>query len=93
MINYNFINYNDIVNFNKDCFNKILIDISEQKESISSIIDKTMTIFRIIDYYDIPEKGLIVSGIVQNNKIKLIYRPSQQAKPIYLFIHTLIIGT
>jgi len=59
------VNINEIINYNKDFFNNILINIPESKKCNDKLDKK---IFRIIDYYDIPEKGLIVSGIMNNIK-------------------------
>ena len=71
-IAYTEINMNDIINYNKCYFNKILLNISSQPEKKLSFytINNSLLLFRIIDYYDIPEKGLIVSGIMHNNTIK-----------------------
>lgn len=71
-INNNFVKYTDIINYDKDYFNKILLELSRQNNIESSYFNSNLTtIFRILDYYDIPEKGLIVSGIVKNNMIKI----------------------
>jgi len=62
------INMIDIINYNKDFFNNILLNISNYSDK--NIIKQTnIKIFNVIDYYDIPEKGLIVSGIVHSDKI------------------------
>jgi GTPase SAR1 family protein len=69
-INYKLININDIIDFNKEYFNNILIDITKQNKQnkINTNLNDTNAIYRIIDYYDIPEKGCIVSGIQISNK-------------------------
>jgi GTPase len=66
-IPYEIVMHTQIINYDKDYFNKILFDISLIKDNSDIILEDT-SVFRIIDYYDIPEKGLIVSGNQINNK-------------------------
>lgn len=66
------ISMNDIINYDKDYFNNILLNISIQSEKNNTINipnSDHFKLFRVIDHYDIPEKGLIVSGIIHNDKI------------------------
>lgn len=58
--------------FNKLYFNKLLFDISKinhnHNHNNDILLEKNISVFRIINYYDIPEKGRIVSGNQINNK-------------------------
>jgi GTPase len=63
-------NINDVINYNQEYFNKLLLEISNLNNKQKNIINNNINIFTIIDYYDIPEKGLIVSGIMKNNSFK-----------------------
>jgi len=65
---YKIIMDKEIINFDRDYFNKILIDVSHINNNEDMILETDSSIFRIIDYYDIPEKGLIVTGNQINNK-------------------------
>ena len=71
-IDYNIINFNQIINFDKEYFNNILINIAKKKynDKNQNLLEteKNTSIFRIIDNYDIPEKKLIVTGIQINNQ-------------------------
>lgn len=66
-IKYQFINYDSIKNYDKNIFNNILFDISKYNKLN---INKNYSLFRIIDYYNIPDKGIIVSGLQINHEFK-----------------------
>jgi hypothetical protein len=66
-IKYKFINYDSIKNYDKNIFNNILFDISKYNKN-NTLIKSNSSIFRILDHYDIPEKGYIITGIqIENN--------------------------
>lgn len=67
-IKYKIINFYQIINFNKEYFNNMLLDITKYTKENNKLIDPTTSLFRIIDYYDIPDKGCILSGIQISNK-------------------------
>lgn len=69
-INYKLIFQEYIFNYNRTKFNEILIDISKFNKKDNTLLQKDTSIFRIIDYYDIPEKGLICSGKLHQNNFK-----------------------
>lgn len=64
-VSYNVIKSNDILNYDKKFFTDVFINIHTIHTDY--MIDNTESIFRINDYYDIPERGYIVSGIQKNN--------------------------
>ena len=69
-INYNIIDYNKIKNYDREYFNNILLNIASIKcnDNSDNLIDteNNTSIFRVIDNYDICEKGRIVTGIQIN---------------------------
>jgi GTPase len=68
-VSYNVINSNDLLKYNKKIFTEIFININNiYKENM---INNSESIFRINDYYDIPERGYIVSGIQKNNSFSV----------------------
>jgi len=69
-IRYEIIVQEEIFNYNRNKFNEILINLSKLERKKNTIYDTNKSIFRIIDYYDIPEKGLICSGKTHQNKFK-----------------------
>lgn len=69
-IHYKLVFQEEIFNYNRIKFNQILVDISKLDKKNNTLLEKNMSIFRIIDYYDIPEKGLICSGKLHQNKLK-----------------------
>jgi len=73
-INYNIIHFNKIKDFDKNYFNNILINIANKTniDKTENLIDseKNIAIFRIIDNYNIPEKGCIVSGLQINKQFR-----------------------
>lgn len=81
-IQYELIDFYKIINYDKEYLNNIIINVSKLK-SINTLNDINSKIFRIIDYYDIPEKGLILSGIQinkefnENDNCILISGPNQ----------------
>jgi hypothetical protein len=66
-IQYQLIDFNKIINFDKEYLNNIIINVSKLNY-INTLNDINSKIFRIIDYYDIPEKGLILSGLQINKE-------------------------
>ena len=66
-IKYQFVNSELIRNYDKNYFNDILFNISN---FYKDKLNKNYGLFRIIDYYNIPEKGIIVSGLQINNEFK-----------------------
>lgn len=76
-------NINDIINYNHESFNKILFNIANSNIKENTLLDNKINLFRIIDYYDIPEKGLIVSGKMDINSFKeydIVYLINQNEK-------------
>ena len=68
-VSYNVINSNDLLKYDKKIFTDIFTNIDNiNKEDMINVKE---SIFRINDYYDIPERGYIVSGIQKNNSFSV----------------------
>jgi GTPase len=68
-ISYNIINSINILKYDKKMFTNVFTNINTIHKDY--IIDPNESIFRINDYYDIPERGYIVSGIQKNNSLNI----------------------
>ncbi len=77
-ISYNLINSNDLLKYDKKMFTDIFKNINNinninniKNINKENMINNYESIFRINDYYDIPERGYIVSGIQKNNSFNI----------------------
>ncbi len=68
-ISYNVVDSKELINYNKKYFTDIFININNIHNE--NMINKSESIFRINDYYDIPERGYIVSGIQKNKSFNI----------------------
>jgi GTPase len=68
-VSYDVINSNDLLKYDKKIFTDIFTNINNIYSDY--MIDLKESIFRINDYYDIPERGYIVSGIQKNNSFSV----------------------
>jgi len=66
-IKYNIFYKKDLINYDKNIFTNIFANLCVTDKINYDVINKEESIFRINDYYDIPERGFIVSGIQINN--------------------------
>ncbi len=61
----------DLMSYDKNVFTNIFVKLFDIQQKPIYPINKDESIFRINNYYDIPDKGIIVSGIQLNKNINV----------------------